>query len=145
MELKLDAAQVQALVQMAFPARPGAAHGITVEDLRPGLARIRIAYRDSMLRPGRVLSGPAMMMAADTAMYVAVLAHVGAQMMAVTSEMNLRFLNKAAPGDLLAEASILKLGRRQVVMECRVWSSATPEVLAMLASGSYALPSPKPA
>ena len=138
--LKLDAERVQALVRMAFPGKHTGEHPIAVEALRPGYARIRMAYRDWMLRPGRVISGPTLMTASDTAMYVAVLGHVGAEMMAVTADMNLRFLNKAVPGDVVAEASILKLGRRLVVMESKVWSAAAPEVLAMAATGSYAVP-----
>lgn len=142
MELKLTAAQLEQLLNSAFPSGKGD-HPLQVEEVRPGAARIRMRYREWMQRPGRVLSGPTLMAAADTAMYVAVMAHIGPELMTVTADMNLRFLNKGALGDVLAEASILKLGRRLVVMEVRVWSAAEPDTLVMHASGSYAVPSPK--
>lgn len=136
---QLSAEAVQQLLSLAFP-RSNAGDALQVEAIAPGLARVRLPYGKWMLRPGNVLSGPALMAAADTAMYAAVLGHAGPQLMAVTSDMQLRFLSKAAVGDLVAEASVLKWGRRQVVMECRVWSSATPATVAMHCTGSYALP-----
>jgi len=140
MELKLTAAQLEQLLNSAFPSGKGD-NPLLVEEVQPGMARVRMRYREWMQRPGRVLSGPTLMAAADTAMYVAVMAHVGPALMAVTADMNLRFLNKGALGDVLAEARILKLGRKLVVMETRVWSAAEPDSLVMYASGSYAVPS----
>src|SRR3546814_18901137 len=69
-------------------------------------------FRSMMIRPGNVIFGPAQFTAADSAMYALVLGHLGAQLMAVTSDMNLRFLTKALPGDVIGEATFLKLGRR---------------------------------
>jgi len=63
-----------------------------------------------MLRPGNTISGPAIFTAADIAMYVLVMGHIGPELMAVTSDMTMHFLNKGAPGDLIAEARMLKLG-----------------------------------
>lgn len=140
LELKLNAEQLTQLLNVAFPSNKGD-QPIVVEEVRPGVVRIRMRYREWMQRPGQALSGPTLMAAADTAMYVAVMAHVGPVLMAVTADMNLRFLNRGALGDVLAEASILKFGRKLVVMECRVWSAAEPERLAMHSTGSYVLPS----
>lgn len=140
MDLKLSAEQLTQLLNAAFPSGKGD-QPIVVEEVRSGYARIRMRYREWMQRPGKALSGPTLMAAADTAMYVAVMAHAGPVLMAVTADMNLRFLNKGVLGDVLAEASILKFGRKLVVMDCRVWSAAEPERLAMHATGSYALPS----
>ena len=139
MELTLTLDQVQTLVRTAFPAG-GANDFLTVEALEPGYTRVRLPFKKWMLRPGNVLSGPTLMTAVDTAMYVAVLGHIGVQLMAVTADMNLRFLNKGALGDVIADASILKLGKKLIVMESKVFSSAAPEVLIMHATGSYARP-----
>lgn len=139
MELILTLEQVQTLVRTAFPSGAGS-EALVVEALESGYARIRLPFRKWMTRPGNVLSGPTMMTAVDTAMYVAVLAHIGAQMMAVTADMNLRFVNKGAVGDVIADARILKLGRKLVVMESKLYSSAAPELLVMHATGSYARP-----
>lgn len=141
MELKLTLEQVQTLVRGAFPGGGSSATELlTVEALEPGYARVRLPFKKWMLRPGNVLSGPTLMTAVDTAMYVAVLGHIGVELMAVTADMNLRFLSKGAVGDVIADARILKLGRKLVAMESRVVSSAAPEVLVMHATGSYARP-----
>ena len=139
MELVISLEQVQTLVRGAFPGNAGT-ESLTVEALEPGYARIRLPFKQWMLRPGNVLSGPTLMTAVDTAMYVAVLGHIGVQLMAVTADMNLRFINKGTLGDVIADARILKLGRKLIAMESRVYSSAAPDVLVMHATGSYARP-----
>jgi uncharacterized protein (TIGR00369 family) len=117
---------------------------LVVEAAQPGLVRVRIPYRESMLRPGGVLSGPALFAAADTGMYALVLSHVGPELMAVTANFNMNFLAKAKPGDIIAECKLLKLGRRLAVMEAALYSTADPAILVAHMTGSYALPS-KPA
>lgn len=139
MELMITLDEVQALVRSAFPDN-ASTESLTVEALEPGYSRIRLPFKKWMLRPGNVLSGPTLMTAVDTAMYVAVLGHIGVQLMAVTADMNLRFISKGLVGDVIADARILKLGRRLIVMESRVYSSAAPDVLVMHATGSYARP-----
>lgn len=134
--LKLTGPQVEDLIHMGF----GGKKFLAIESLEPGRARVRMPYRESMLRPGRVLSGPALFAAADTAMYALILSHVGPQMMAVTSNLNMNFLNKAQPGDIIADARALKFGRRLVVMEVHLYSSAAPETMVAHVTGSYALP-----
>ena len=136
-ELKLDAAQTQALIRGGLRvAEKGA---LSVEEVRPGYARIRLPYSERMLRPGNVISGPTLFTAADSAMYALVLSHLGPELMAVTSQCNLNFLNKAAPGDVIAEAQLLKLGRKLVVMEVRMRTGDDPIIVAH-ATGTYARP-----
>lgn len=137
MDLKMSAQQVEDLIHLGFPSSK---KFLAVEDVREGYARIRLFYRDSMLRPGRVLSGPAQFTAADTAMYVLVLSHIGPELMAVTANLNMNFLNKAQPGDIVVECKLLKLGRRLAVMEASLFSSAAPETCIAHVTGSYALP-----
>lgn len=140
MELKMSAQQVEDLIHLGFAAKRKM---LMVEEVRPGYARTRLPYRDSMLRPGKVLSGPALFTAADLAMYALVLSHVGPELMAVTANFNINFLNKARPGDIIGEGRMLKLGRKLAVMEVLLYSSAEPEMLVAQVSGSYALPTPK--
>ena len=89
---------------------------------------------------GEVMSGPSLMSAADTAMYVCVLAHIGPQVMAVTVDMNLQFLRAAAKGDLFAEAWVLKLGRRRAALRVMVRDHLGNE--ACHVTGTYAWPTP---
>jgi len=67
------------------------------------------------------------------------LSHIGPQLMAVTADLNIRFLNKAAPGDVVGEAKLLKLGRRLAVMEVALSIAGDPRSVAHV-TGSYALP-----
>ena len=82
-----------------------------------GRARVRLAYSDKFIRPGGTISGPTMMMLADFALYLAVLSAIGPVALAVTINFNINFLRRPAPRDLIADARMLKLGKRLAVME----------------------------
>lgn len=137
LNLMMTAQQVEDLIQTGFAAKTPF---MKIEELHPGRVLVRAPYRENMLRPGRVLSGPSLFSAADIAMYALVLAHIGPQVMAVTSSLNMNFVNKAQPGDILADCRMLKLGRRLAVMEVSLYSAAAPETLVTHVTGSYALP-----
>lgn len=111
----MNAAQVQALIRMGLPMAEDIDFRVERLDERHALARI--PFHGKLVRPGGTLSGPTIMALADAAMYAVILGRLGAVEMAVTSNLNINFLSKPRPEDLLAEASILKLGRRQVVCE----------------------------
>ena len=134
----LDAAGVNALLRKAFPGAAPVAFP-TVTEVTPGRVRVVAPYRDGLLRPGGVISGPTLMSLSDTAAYALVLAHIGDQLMAVTSSLTMNFLRGAAPGDLHAEAEMLRLGRRNAVCDVRLWTEA-PDRLAAQATVTYAIP-----
>lgn len=137
LEPKLDAEGVNALLRRAFPGAAGAFP--TVTSVEPGRVRMVAPYREGLLRPGGVISGPVLMSLADSAAYVLVLAHIGDQLMAVTSQLNMTFLRGAKPGDLHAEAEMLRLGRRLAVCDVRLWTEG-PDRLAAQANVTYAIP-----
>jgi uncharacterized protein (TIGR00369 family) len=136
----LDADGVNALLRKAFPGAPPAAFP-TVTEVTPGRVKVMTPYREGLLRPGGVISGPTLMSLSDTAAYALVLAHIGDQLMAGTSSLTMNFLRDAAPGDIHAEAEMLRLGRRNAVCEVRLWTEA-PDRLAAQAVVTYALPQP---
>ena len=138
MDLKLDRQAVQDLIVRGFKADR---EFVVVEALEPGLARVRLPVRGWMVRPGEVISGPALFTAADLAMYALVLGHVGPQMMAVTSDFTMHFLNKGEVADVIATARLLKLGRRLVVIDVNMTCGENPTIVAHC-TGSYALPAP---
>jgi len=136
--LKLDVPAVNALLRRAFPqANPQLFP--TVVEVRPGRAHLIMPYHDGMLRPGGLISGPNLMSHADTAAYALVLCHVGEELMAVTSSLVMNFLRGAKPGDIHAEADLLRLGRRSAVCDIRLWTES-PERLAAQATVTYAIP-----
>ena len=137
LKLVLEASEVVRLITAGFKSEMPFFH---VDELHPGFARVHMPFRKWMLRPGGVICGPALFTTADLAMYALVLSHLGPRMMAVTSSLNLNFLNKGLAADVHAEASLLKLGRKLAVMEVRLRCGDDPTLVAQ-ATGSYSLPS----
>ena len=138
LEPKLDADGVNALLRRAFPGA-NLAQTTQVTAVSPGRLHMVAPYREGLLRPGGVISGPTLMSLADSAAYALVLAHIGDQLMAVTSQLNMSFLRGCQPGDIHAEAQMLRLGRRLAVMDVRLWTEA-PDRLAAQANVTYAIP-----
>ena len=109
------------------------------EELKPGRAIVRAPYRNEFLRPGGTISGPIMMGLADFAMYAAVLTRVGVVELALTTNFNINFLHPPKPGDLLAKAQLIKLGKRLVVGEVEVYVDGHEDMVAHVTS-TYSLP-----
>ena len=96
-----------------------------IESVGAMSATLRLTVGEQHLRPGPRVSGPTMMGFADVALYVAILAQIGPEAMAVTSDLNCHFL-RAASGehDIVAHAKLIKLGRRLAVGEVRFFLPA---------------------
>lgn len=135
--MTLSSADITAIILQGVPAASDT--GFQVESVRAEGVLCRSRFDARQLRPGGTLSGPTMMSLADAAMYAAVLARLGRLEMAVTQNLNINFLRRPTPADLLAEASILKMGRRTVVLDVKIYSEGSPDVVAH-ATGTYSLP-----
>jgi uncharacterized protein (TIGR00369 family) len=90
-------------------------------------------------RPGGTLSGPTMMALADNAAWLVILAHIGPQLLAVTTSLHIDFLRKPDITDLRARARLLKLGRRLAVVDVEVSSKGSSDLVAK-AQVTYSLP-----
>jgi len=136
--VKLNADEINAFLTSAFAGSEESLNGPVVE-VEPGRARV-IRRADAVsLRPGGVISGPTMMSLADVAVYALVLAHIGIVPMAVTTSLTMHFLRPAKPGDLIADALLLRLGRRIATAEVRLWTEG-PDRIAAHATVAYAIP-----
>lgn len=135
--MALTAEQVEQLILNGIPA--AADSGLRVEQVGDGAARMRQPFRSNLIRPGGTLSGPTMMGLADAAMYAAILGQLGRLEMAVTQNLNINFLARPEPCDLIAEADIIRLGRRSAVLEVRLYSDGNENMVAHV-TGIYALP-----
>lgn len=113
--------------------------GAVIEAAEYRKSRLRMGIRDRSIRPGGTVSGPTMFMLADTAIYVAVLASVGPEALAVTTSMSINFLRKPAPKDIIADCRLLKLGKRLAVGDVSIWSEGENEPVAH-ATGTYSIP-----
>jgi uncharacterized protein (TIGR00369 family) len=134
----LDRDQVAAYLVEEFP-QIHFGRRFKIEAVEPMMARVRMVYHPSQLRPGGTISGPSIFTLVDLSLYVAILGQIGRMKLAVTTNVNINFLSKPAPRDLLGEARLIKLGKRLAVGEVRIWSDGE-EALVAHATGTYSIP-----
>ena len=116
-------------------------HGFAVESLSDGGARCRLPFSDLSIRPGGTIAGPSMFALADFALWVAVMTRVGPQPLAVTTDMTIHFMAKPERGDLIADARVIKTGKRLCVGEVSVFNAEDPdEVPVSHVVGTYSVP-----
>ena len=108
--LAMNAREVADFVLEVFPQSKK--HGWAVEHLEAGGIAVSMAVGENDLRPGGTVAGPAMFALADVTAYLLVLAHVGRQALAVTTNAAINFLAKPPPGGLTAHGRLIKLGKR---------------------------------
>ena len=136
---KMSLAELDAFLLKEFP-QAFASGDITIEHADGESALIRRRFNGQMLRPGGTVSGPTLMALADCAMYVVLLSAIGPVALAVTTNLNINFLRKGAPGqDVLAAAKILKLGKRLAVGEVSLLSDTSPDPIAHV-TATYSIP-----
>jgi uncharacterized protein (TIGR00369 family) len=137
---RLDAAGVAALIDAHFPQIHAGARTLVIETVGPLSARVRMLRHDRHVRPGGTVSGPAMFTLADFAVYVAIIGALGEPGIdAVTTNLNINFLAKPEPRDLVASVRLIRLGRRLAVGEVELNSDGSPDMVAH-AIATYALP-----
>jgi uncharacterized protein (TIGR00369 family) len=135
----LSTKQIEALLSAEFPQAYFPGCGLFIERVDYGDVRVRRAYHEDHLRPGGTISGPTMMELADFAMYVAVFSAIGAQPLAVTTNLNINFLRKPAQADLIAYARLMKVGKRLAVGEVTLYSAGSDDPVAHVTS-TYSIP-----
>ena len=131
--------EISALLHEVFPQGFYPGCGLTIERVDYAGSRIRRHFQEDYIRPGGTISGPTMMELADFAMYVAVFSAIGPQPLAVTTNLNINFLRKPTPTDLVAEARLMKAGKRLAVGEVLIYSDGISEPVAHVTS-TYSIP-----
>ncbi len=102
-----------------------------VLELVPGGLCMRLITGPQHLRPGGTISGPTMFSLADCAVYLAIIAHVGEEALAVTTGASIDFMRKPAAGKMLvAEVQLLKLGRGLAVGDVALRSEGSDAMVA---------------
>jgi uncharacterized protein (TIGR00369 family) len=136
-EAKVSAAELAEMARENVPIVGMLA--MQVESVQAGAVTIRVPYRDEFVRPGGTVSGPVMMTVADFAMYGVVLSLIGRVDLAVTTNLSINFLRRPPPGDVLAKARILKLGKRLAVGEVYLHGGDDEDLVAHVTS-TYSIP-----
>lgn len=134
---KMTLAELEEFYAAHFPQLDS--HRFKIEEITDGGVRVRLRYHDLHLRPGGTISGPTLMTLADSAMYSLLLAMIGPVALAVTTNLNINFLRKPAPVDVIAKAELLKLGRRLAVGSVKMFSDGDDEPVAH-ATVTYSIP-----
>ena len=119
-------AEIQAIMRKGVPLAEE--WGVEVLAAEGGTALIRLPAKPNLLRPGNTVSGPALMGLADIAIWGALLSTSGGRDDSVTSTMTVNFLPPAGCGPLLAEARIVKRGRRQLFGEVLIRAEGSEEL-----------------
>ncbi|MET0387874.1 MAG: PaaI family thioesterase [Polyangiales bacterium] len=133
---RMNREALEHFIEHEFPQ----AHGFSqIVALGDESIELRLPFRDAHLRPGGTLSGPALMTLADTGGYYLILSILGPVVHAVTTSLNINFMRKPRPEDVLAVARVLKLGRQLAVVEVSMRSASSPELVAQ-ATVTYSLP-----
>jgi uncharacterized protein (TIGR00369 family) len=135
----LSVKEIEALLRVEFPQVFHAASGLSIAVVTETGCRVMQAFRETFIRPGGTISGPTMMALADFTMYVAVLAAAGPVPLAVTTNLNINFLRKPTQTDLIADARLLKRGKRLVVGEVLIYSQDVEEPVAHV-TATYSIP-----
>lgn len=137
---RLDAAQVTHLVNEHFPHVHEGSGVLNIELIANGRARVRMLADPSMVRPGGTVSGPVMFKLADFTIYAALLGQLGNHaLQAVTTSMTMNFLSRPHPADMVAEARLIKVGRRLAVANVEIFTEGRVDMVAH-GTGTYAIP-----
>jgi uncharacterized protein (TIGR00369 family) len=135
----LTASELEQRLSSEFPEAFSPDNGLSILSVWHGGCRVRLSFQDRSLRPGGTISGPTIMMLADVAMYVALLASIGWEPLAVTTSLNINFLRKPGTRAMEAECRLLKLGKRLAVGDIAVRSEGEDDLVAH-ATSTYSIP-----
>lgn len=137
MTIKITKDEMIPYLDQVFPQVRGM---FGIDRLDEDLLVMRLFEDEKHLRPGGTVSGPAMFALADVAAYVATMARIGQEALAVTTNCSIDFMRKPESGkDVLAECRVLKLGRALSVCDVLLYSEGMAEPVAR-ANLTYSIP-----
>ncbi len=128
MDLQFSISELSSYLDEVFPQ---VVNRYRIVDLQQGYARVIQNITQENLRPGGTVSGPTIFSLVDIGMYILLLAHIGKEPLAVTTNCSIDFLKKPTMDEeLFADCNLLKLGKTLVVGEVLVKSSDQGALLA---------------
>lgn len=137
MQPKFTATEMMEYLHDVFPQ---VRDDFLIEHLDGETVTVRMFTADRHLRPGGTISGPAMFALADVTAYVATMAPIGREALAVTTNISMDFMRKPVAGvDLIARATLLKLGRALAVTDVMIFSEGAEKPVAR-ATLTYSIP-----
>ena len=109
-------------------------------EIGDGWVLARYDVDPTTLRPGGYISGPTQFGLADCALWFLSFLPIGRiELMALTSELSIRYLRPAIGSELWARASLERAGRRNMVGTVHIWTDDESKPTST-AQGTYAYP-----
>ena len=137
MSLKMTRDELTRFLEQEFPQVAG---DFAIEEVGDMRVCVRLLVGERHLRPGGTVSGPSIFALADVTVYLATLAMIGPEALAVTTNCSIDFMRKpTASVDLIAECRLLKLGRVLSVGDVLIFSEGLEAPVAR-AGLTYAIP-----
>jgi uncharacterized protein (TIGR00369 family) len=112
------------------------------EHIEPGRVRLRLPFSERLARTGGMISGQAIMAAADTAMVFAIASRAGQFVDAATVNQSTSFF-RAGAGDLIIDVRVIKQGRTLAFGEAMISTVGRPDDPVAQATMTYALAAPR--
>lgn len=132
--------EVDRLIDIHFPEIHHGGRVLAIDALTQQVTRVRLKSHPKNLRPGGTVSGPALFTLADYGAYVAILARAGAGgLQAVTTNINLNFMSRPQPADIIGVIRLIKFGKRLIVAEIELYSEGDDALVAH-AVATYIMP-----
>lgn len=140
MSVQFTPEEMNAYLEEVFPQIKGV---YVVEELTEKGCVMRLKVTERQLRPGGTVSGPAMFGLADVSAYAATMGQIGREAMTVTTNASFDFMRKPKAGrDMIARATLLKLGKTLSVTDILLYSEGEPDPVAR-STMTYAIPPKK--
>ena len=137
MKLQFSISELSSYLDEVFPQ---VVNRYRIVDLQQGYARVIQNITQENLRPGGTVSGPTIFSLVDIGMYILLLAHIGKEPLAVTTNCSIDFLKKPTMDEeLFADCNLLKLGKTLSVGDVLIYSEDIDEPVAH-ASLTYSIP-----
>jgi uncharacterized protein (TIGR00369 family) len=114
--------------------------GIAALEIGPGTALLRLPFTPAALRPGGVISGPALMALADLASYAAVMSVHGHDPRVLSSDLAMNFLRRVPEQDLLGRCTVLGIDGRRALARTEIVPAAADAKLVCVVTANYAIP-----
>ena len=130
---------VEEITQFIHQHFPSARERFTITHVQENHTELVFKIKPDSLRPGGTVSGPTLMMVADFALYVTIIAKLETGKQAVTTNLSFNFFRKGSgEHDVRAECRLLKVGKTLATGEVFLYSLNHDEPIAH-AVGTFAL------
>ncbi|MDM7951155.1 PaaI family thioesterase [Hydrogenophaga sp.] len=111
---------------------------LRVESFEIGAVSLRLPQQAALSRIGGMVCGQALMSAADTAMVLAIVTHLGSERPMTTVQLNTSFLKPLSNQDALVTARVIRAGKSLVFGEIDIVAASDGKSVCR-ASTTYAL------